>query len=595
MSHDTTGELTAEARMTQVVDGAAAASDSEYQLERNLRQSLGVSGGQPETDDASAEAWRPYWTLWAFDYRLTPRERPELSPSNRFADGASYPPELNDIGDDVVAWWENLACLVRHPVARARLSHLLFVLRRGNGRDRAGDAARAYLDMADARKSRLELVSAYGAALSLARQTGQGEIATAALEAIVRLTKVSLAAERREPGVALGLIRELINDHSPPAETDELLDLARRTYEPDPWITDSTIALQLVRAKGDATRTDALQRERVETWLRAAENSDGLVRSVHLQTAVRYARDSGDSVLAEQATARLQELRFADLGLTRLDFEIRRPRGAADAWLAPVVDADSWQEALAAFARFGPVSGPAEDNLRAVAENARRFPLGNLFPPVLLGGDGLPRFTATNEEQSAELALAQHEGLHININGGLVAEALVRIMERFGIPDEGELGAYFSRNPGVAPSLGAALARAFVRFWAGDVEGAAFTAVPRIEALARNLVLATRAGIYRVQRQATPGVYPGLGSLLPELRRHGLDESWYRFIHTLCVSVAGPNLRNEVAHGFVDDVGVVHAALLLQAAAYLASLGVSPRAPEESDTGSPDAEAEAKI
>jgi hypothetical protein len=76
--------------------------------------------------------------------------------------------------------------------------------------------------------------------------------------------------------------------------------------------------------------------------------------------------------------------------------------------------------------------------------------------------------------------------------------------------------------------------------------------------------------LYRTQREKSPGQYPGLGALLPELHRAGLDESWYRFLHTYFASVAGTNIRNELLHGFIDEIGEPASALILTAALYLA-------------------------
>lgn len=94
-----------------------------------------------------------------------------------------------------------------------------------------------------------------------------------------------------------------------------------------------------------------------------------------------------------------------------------------------------------------------------------------------------------------------------------------------------------------------------------------------LKRLRETLVLASGAGIYRTQRQSAPAQYPGLRVLLDELLRRGMDPSWHRFIFVLCAHVAGMNFRNELSHGFVDDVSDGTAAVLLQAAAHLAMLG----------------------
>lgn len=152
----------------------------------------------------------------------------------------------------------------------------------------------------------------------------------------------------------------------------------------------------------------------------------------------------------------------------------------------------------------------------------------------------------------------------------MIAEALERIRERHGIPTVADLAAHFLRNPIVPVHLAAALARSLQRYWAGDTEGAALTVLPQIEALARNLLLVENVGIYRRQRGQTPGQYPGLGFLLDAIAQDR-NASWHRFLRTFLASPSGINLRNEVLHGLAQ-VGLVNAALLLQAAGYLAVL-----------------------
>jgi hypothetical protein len=165
--------------------------------------------------------------------------------------------------------------------------------------------------------------------------------------------------------------------------------------------------------------------------------------------------------------------------------------------------------------------------------------------------------------------------------------ALSRITEVYGIPSEAELVEFFTQVPLTNESLARALARSFIRYWGGDPEGAAFTIIPRIETLTRNLVVALDRGVYRLQRDQKPGQYPGLGYLLGLLKEHNMDESWHRCVLTVCANPAGGwNLRNEVAHGFVDDVPAPPAAVVLQVALYMWSLhGRDDQSPEG---GSPE-------
>ena len=259
------------------------------------------------------------------------------------------------------------------------------------------------------------------------------------------------------------------------------------------------------------------------------------------------------------------------------------PRPELEDYLRPITEAVSWQEALTQFARLGPITGDARVNRETVTLQQQQFPLSALFPPVQLGGDNLPRFRPGTDEERLEYQLAMHEAMLVQLRATLVHEALVRIIVSHPMPSVEDLTAYFCTNRIIPPATGVAIARAFLRYWAGDAEGAAFTIIPRIEALARNLLLNADFGIYRTQRAKSPAQYPGLRFLLDQLAARGLDESWHRYIVVMCTHVVGFNLRNEMAHGFVDWIDDGVAALLLQIAAHLSGLTpVSQSDPPES-------------
>lgn len=245
-----------------------------------------------------------------------------------------------------------------------------------------------------------------------------------------------------------------------------------------------------------------------------------------------------------------------------------------------LTDADDWRVALTHFAQLGPFTGDVERNRQFRDDLAQRSVFSRLFPPVQMGGDNLPRFTATTEEEQDEYHLVKHELQSLQLFGTVVLEALVRVVARHPIPSVAELTEHFCSNTVIPPQLGAAISRAFARFWAGDVEGAAFTITPRIEALVRNLLIESNEGIYRTRRNRTPGQYPGLRFLLDKLLDLGMDPSWYRLILVICAHAVGFNIRNELAHGFVDNIGEPETALLLQVAAYIASLAPASR-PED--------------
>ncbi|MEV5898331.1 DUF4209 domain-containing protein [Nonomuraea fuscirosea] len=514
---------------------------------------------------------------WAFAYMLAlnPPKPGEwsFSPRLEYADGTAYPPRIETISEDILSIWHELALRVSAPAATARLEHLLFERRHKSNRERIRRAIAAYLKLPELwLESRLDATAALRHALHIARKTKQDDMAQQTLAAMCQLAKVSLTAESAEPGVTLRLIETMLEDREPPSELEDLIQMAGGTYS-DVWNADHIVKYKLRLAAKNGSSTAPLHAERVDLWLDAAAASEGIVRSRHLLEAVKVARESGDSALVGKATGQLQAMRAEDMKLQEISTGARLHSIEVDRALAPIIEADTLSVALTTFALFGPVSGDVVANRATVEAQAREFPISNLFPVHRLGADNMPRYFANSDEDKAEYRLAQYEEMNISFGAGVLAEGLVRIAQKFGIPSEAELAGHFMINPIIDVGLAAALARAFQRFWVGDPEGAAFTAAPRVEALARNLLLVVDEPIYRTQRANTPGQYPGLGALLAFLKAKGVNESWYRFIYTLCANPAGgPNLRNDISHGFISFVNTTYAALLLQAAAYLATL-----------------------
>jgi len=200
----------------------------------------------------------------------------------------------------------------------------------------------------------------------------------------------------------------------------------------------------------------------------------------------------------------------------------------------------------------------------------------SLLPRTILGKDGLPRWTASSDEDRQAERLATCARIYVENQGRVLAEGLQRMERRYGTPAEVNLAAHLSRNGQFDQALARSLASGFRHYWAGDYEASVHVVVPKIEAAARALLRELDEGIYRLQVAKDPGQYPGLYVLLQELERVALDESWTYFLRWLLLGPLGMNIRNEVAHGFVADIDPVYAALVLRAAALLITV-VAPQ------------------
>lgn len=198
-----------------------------------------------------------------------------------------------------------------------------------------------------------------------------------------------------------------------------------------------------------------------------------------------------------------------------------------------------------------------------------RSPLRRLFPGTILGLDGLPRATLTTTEEQDRHDLALSSRIHAEYQGRVLAIALTRIADKYGVPPLDDLTILILDLGAGDARLARSLAKGFHYFWAGDYEAAAAVVVPKIEAAARSLLRALDEGVYRVQVERDPGGYPGLYVLLNELEKLALDEDWAWFLRWLLLGPVGANIRNEVAHGFLSDLRPDYVALVLRAAAVL--------------------------
>ncbi|WP_138443016.1 DUF4209 domain-containing protein [Sinomonas susongensis] len=513
-------------------------------------------------------------------------------------DGSQYPPPLDQLPPEESALWEAVANAVTEPVARARLNDIAFEAKWGHPGKHARAAIESYLsvparpthhfDEAGKLRANIAAVKSLARALDLARLIKATDQSEAALAAAEKAAAGAMNGTSPGPGVVLGLIEILVNDAAPADRVLPLLEKARAVYTGNTFITVAAIDLQLRVAGLSREQREQLRRDTVQTWIAEAERNSGAVRMAHLETAVKIARKYSFNDLVDEITGALQAITVDELGLVRSSLPIEIPREAVEGYLDHITGASSWHDALRLLIS-APPSGNVDSNRSAVAEGMSLAPLRALFPKVRLGGDGLPRYTASSEDEKIEWQLAEIEIRLAHVQAPLIAEALRRIWRKWGPIPENDLASFLSKNSHVQQALGRALARDFLRHFGGDAEGAAYSTAPRVEALARAITLAIPLPVYRTQREKTPGQYPGLGALMPGLIEAGLDESWGRYITTLLASPIGENLRNELLHGFVSEVGELATALILVAALYLA-IGVQLREDPPNDIDSQAAE-----
>jgi hypothetical protein len=138
-----------------------------------------------------------------------------------------------------------------------------------------------------------------------------------------------------------------------------------------------------------------------------------------------------------------------------------------EAYLAQFADCPGWNTALRLILRDGPPTGRLEDNRRLAHAAASRSPLMALLPPVVLGGDGLPRYRFTSDA-GAEFLLLQVEEVALAVRGPMLVEVLRRIWKTFGPIGEDELVDFLADAQHVERPVATSVAQAFLHFWRLD-------------------------------------------------------------------------------------------------------------------------------
>lgn len=473
---------------------------------------------------------------------------------------------LADAPDEECELWAAVAAVTTHPSARAWLHDVLFERRWSLVGEHRRLAFEAYMQTA-----RSEQVPSLRTVDALRRAQELAKLGKAAAEmALVReealgAAAVGLGAEESKPGVDLGLLRLVVDARDVP-RVDELLDHARQRYT-SVHNRESVIGLQL-RRSSDPARREELNRALVMAWVDEARAADPLVRILHFERAAQIARDRGLPDLAAEVVVEMQQTEKPVIPTIRVEVPSTVTQEQVESLIESLVG-DTFVESVGRILVHGPPTGEWERNQEMATEMAEEHSLSAFFPVVRIGADGLPRHSPGPD--GVDEGVADIERLTLGHYGQLLAEALRRAVERHA-PTREEVAEGLVADGCPAP-VADRIARALRRYADGDYEGCAYTALPLVERLARDLLLSIGKPVYRVQQGETRGQYDGLGAMIEALSECGLDPSWYRYLRFLLTAPDGANLRNEALHGFMDNIGDAGAAYVLIAVLYLTCLG----------------------
>ncbi len=479
-----------------------------------------------------------------------------------------WPRPIRLAPDEVRTLWSELSGSVTHPIAVARLNDLCFSAGIGNGRTSAEAAARAYLDWTSTSLETLYVAEGLARAWTLSRKIGDATLEADVYEALRAYAAVQLAAEGN-PGTILPLLEALTTTtrKAAPLVGDPtvalLVDDAHARFRA-PYLTVRLTAMM----RRLSTGPDAIalaNRAEVQAHLDEAERAThGAVKMYHLEAAADAARRLDVPDLEAEAVRALQNLSTEDLGLARITAQSSIPAYIHEAFLRDFDEAHDWREALHLFLHTDSPTGSYERNLERARRDLAQPSLRSLFPTKRLGGHGMPQQTTHGDDGQVDEELTRFEILHSSTYGHWYAEALERVAATFGTPTHGEMATFLIAEYRCDAGIASAFAESLLLFWEGRRSASVHVAVPKIEAAVRSLLLELNEAIYRIEAGKSIGQFPGLGFMLPQLTKNGFDQDWERFLGVMLLP-DGENLRNLLAHGFVDDIAPYRVALVLRA------------------------------
>jgi hypothetical protein len=533
---------------------------------------------QEHVDDDDIEDARP--VVYAFGYMLVEARRDEIrdrrgifAPRIEWENGAAFPAPLEEIPDEMLAIWASYAeSTADDPVAASRLNDLLWVRRFGDSPVSCAQAAvDAYLALVEVWRD-MNLVECASRAVEISAQINDQQRLDRAINKAVTEIEAEMATSEWRPGIPLTLLERLValKPDSRPTELPNLLDRSAERYGNDPFIAQSVSELRAALSPPEERKQ--LHEDDVERWRREAEKATGILRYAHLQHALGLARTYGLSDIAGEILQQIQSMSPEELELKRIGTEVSVPREEIDAYVRSLAErTSSWQEAYVQFGVHGPPSGEVKDTEQLVEELAEKHPLTRLIPQQVIGERQSLVFEARSEDQHQRLDLAQQAALRIQFWAPLAVEMLDAITEKFGEPEEREIGEFFATDL-IDAEIGARLGDCVLRLLRGDDEGALHVLIPQLEAAIRGL--AARAGVVVIkspQGERPGGVRP-LGAILADLQGR-MDESWRAYLYNALADPLGVNLRNRIGHGLHGPVSRTDVAIAIHIACHLRLLG----------------------
>lgn len=495
-------------------------------------------------------------------------------PNFVFGDKRSITPA--DISAELAAGLAKHAADLKHPVLRARIADIAWVVSRKLGAA-ATAAIDAYCESVEAlRAGKLdrrrtigdvtdfETVDRLRRACQIAAATKGKNPFPARLAALISETRKDAFARKYLPGFSQAANLDLEFEISPPTE---IAKEAEALGESTPAKGDGHLPLAILELSSTAYRAAADGENHNRMTTKAAEfcvacsetfKNAPMLESHWLTRAIAiYGRARSEKARRNELRKRLIDVQARTLD----DFSpIGESINLSDI-VEQVQERISGKPLATAFAALAVASrSPSPDKLRADAEAAiKQSPLSSLFSTSILDDEGKVKFQSPGmsmkdseeNETALRLRVIQQEGIR---RGVLVKSTLnparAIIQAEHGITAE-KLLPLLQASPFVQPGYEFVFAQGFARWFGGELISAASTLVPQLENALRYILKNAGEDVSTMKSGGTQEDR-SINSMFDNMRAEVvrvIGEAITYEIENLFLFRAGPGVRHGIAHG----------------------------------------------
>lgn len=479
-------------------------------------------------------------------------------------------PNIEELDGAVVAHWEQRAEQAKHPVLRARYADLVWDLKQKITQQRADVkfarmAIDAYLEAARNKLFTMDIEGVHWLerALDLALKINDDPRRKAVVDFMFEFHE--RVSTPRQIGCWIFLFDDLDGrkDLITPDQEKVIIErlekmlaiVSKKASGADfnPWGAEaaSERLARHYRRKQDTKEMQRVVKAYGQAFESAAEEAASFLAMAWLQPVYERYQEAGLAADAERVQlASYEKSKGLEADMKTISVEVELKAEELERMVEALTEGDLHKSLIRIAHHFIPDVADAKNILKKLQADA---PLQSLIGVIRVAdGQIIARAGAVDEDEEGRLymQLAQNTELA----QPFLSTSIDRLRKKYN-PTAAELTAFLRESPVFSNARERLVLEGIEAYLAGDYVKAVHVLVPQFEHQLRNLLLLLGVPTNKQVRGAT-GIMQmkSMNDMLLDARvQKALGDNLWRYLDVFLADQRGPNLRNRIAHGLVDD------------------------------------------